>query len=59
MGTSAPFGGVWDPAMLCINTQKPKYTTGGGAGGYHIEPLCHTVPLQASDLEHLDSWEHK
>lgn len=35
--------------------RSPGTTSGGGAGGYHIEPLCHTVPLQASDLEHLDS----
>lgn len=34
---------------------SPSATSGGGAGGHHIKPLCHTVPLQASDLEHLDS----
>lgn len=24
-GTNTPLGGAWDPAMPCINTQKPRY----------------------------------
>lgn len=53
---------VWAPLEGCGIQQcsasthrSPSATSGGRAGGHHIKPLYHTVPLQASDLEHLDS----